>query len=70
MRRAYQLAIILLGIILVILVPQIGAQDFGSNWTATFYNSTDLTGPVVATQVGPARRELQLGNGQPGGRVR
>lgn len=26
------------------------AQDFGDNWTLTYYNSTDLTGDVAATE--------------------
>ena len=29
------------------------SQDFGTNWTATYYNSTDLTGSVAYTEVLP-----------------
>ncbi|MFN8453032.1 MAG: hypothetical protein U0521_31530, partial [Anaerolineae bacterium] len=28
-------------------------QDFGTNWTATYFNSTDLTGNSVYTEILP-----------------
>ncbi|RMF78348.1 MAG: hypothetical protein D6737_15050 [Chloroflexi bacterium] len=41
------------------------AQEFGVNWTATFFNSTDLSGPVVATQVGLPGVNFNWGEGSP-----
>jgi uncharacterized protein YraI len=39
--------------------------QFGSNWTAQFYNSTDLTGPVVATAAYPTGINQNWADGFP-----
>ena len=44
-------------------------QDFGTNWTATYYNSTDLTGSVVYTEVLPNGININWGTGSPNAAV-
>ena len=41
------------------------AQEFGSNWTATYYNTTDLSGSVVATEVGLPGINFNWGTSSP-----
>jgi len=45
------------------------SQDFGTNWTATYYNSTDLTGSVVYTEVLPNGININWGTGSPNAAV-
>ncbi len=40
-------------------------QDFGTNWTATYYNSTDLTGTSVYTEILPNGINVNWGTGSP-----
>jgi hypothetical protein len=43
---------------------------FGENWTATYYNSTDLSGPVVYTELMPKGINVNWGVGSPNPAVR
>jgi len=57
---------IILGLLLVALVPMFGVQaDFGTNWSATYYNSKDLSGPVVYTENLPNGININWGTGSP-----
>ena len=53
MKRTWRLSIILLLLVIAALVLSLAIvlAEFGTNWTGQFYNSTDLTGGVVATEV-------------------
>jgi len=55
----------LLGLMLLVVLPTASAQEFGTNWTATFFNTPDLSGPVVATQVGLPGINFNWGTGSP-----
>jgi uncharacterized protein YraI len=50
MSRRSTFLLILFTVVLVVGVTLTNAQEFGTNWTASFYNTPDLTGAVVATQ--------------------
>ncbi len=41
------------------------AQDFGTNWTASYYNSTDLSGAVVYTEQLPNGININWGTNAP-----
>ncbi len=64
---------LIFGMIALLLVLAVGslminadsAQDFGTNWTATYYNSTDLSGPVVYTEQLPTGININWGTGSP-----
>lgn len=53
MKQTWRLSIILLMLIIIglILSLAIVSADFGTNWTGQFYNTTDLSGGVVDTEV-------------------
>jgi uncharacterized protein YgiM (DUF1202 family) len=40
-------------------------RDFGTNWSASYYNTTDLTGPVVYTETLPSGINVNWGTGSP-----
>ncbi len=62
--------IIIVSAMLLALVPIFTAQaDFGTNWTASYYNSTDLTGSAVYTEVLPSGINVNWGTGSPNGAV-
>ena len=56
-----------LGLIaLMALLPGIAVQaEFGTNWVGTFYNTVDLSGPVIDTGTYPNGLNLNFGTGQP-----
>ncbi len=68
-----KLAFVLAGLLLVLLVGSMisadSLQDFGTNWTATYYNSTDLSGSVVYTEVLPNGINVNWGTGSPNAAV-
>ena len=72
-RQAGALVIILCGMMALLLLGTVisadSAQDFGTNWTATYYNSTDLTGSVVYTEVLPNGININWGTGSPNAAV-
>ncbi len=59
--------IIMMGAMLLLtLLPMFSAQaDFGTNWNATYYNSTDLSGEVAYTEVLPNGININWGSGSP-----
>ncbi|MEO8392295.1 MAG: PA14 domain-containing protein, partial [Chloroflexota bacterium] len=61
------------GLILLLVIGSMisadSSQDFGTNWTASYYNTTDLTGPVVYTEVLPTGINVNWGKGAPNGAV-
>ncbi len=66
--RYHTLALVLLlGATLVLaLMPTFGVQaDFGTNWTVSYYNSTDLSGSVVYTEQLPNGININWGTGSP-----
>ncbi|MFN8447028.1 MAG: hypothetical protein U0521_00135 [Anaerolineae bacterium] len=67
MKRRHQVValVALLGVTLLLtLVPMFSAlADFGTNWTATYYNSTDLTGNSVYTEILPNGINVNWGTG-------
>ena len=69
MKRRHQVValVALLGVTLLLtLVPMFTAlADFGTNWTATYYNSTDLTGNSVYTEILPNGINVNWGTGSP-----
>src|SRR4051812_45048950 len=72
-RQAVALVIILCGLLVLLIAGSVinadNSQDFGTNWTATYYNSTDLTGPVVYTEVLPNGININWGTGSPNAAV-
>ncbi|MBZ0297678.1 MAG: hypothetical protein K8L99_34295, partial [Anaerolineae bacterium] len=50
MRKTGAIVLLLLFTIFISLYVQ--AQDFGTNWTGTFYNNRNFQDPVVATITG------------------
>lgn len=67
MRRQF----VVLGLVLVALLAVTGsaAADFGVNWTASYYNSIDLSGNPVLSQSGIAGLNFNWGDGSPGAGV-
>ena len=65
------LAVLMLALlVLIALMPIFSAQaDFGANWTATYYNSTDLTGAVAYTETLPNGININWGTGSPNASV-
>ncbi len=64
--HAVGIAIIVCIMLALVLTPMFSAQaDFGTNWTATYYNSTDLSGPVVYTETLPNGININWGTGSP-----
>jgi uncharacterized protein YgiM (DUF1202 family) len=61
------------GLILLLVIGSMisadSSQDFGTNWTASYYNSTDLTGAVVYTETLPNGININWGTGSPNGAV-
>ncbi len=63
--QAVALAMIMFTLLLA-LMPSVSVRaDFGTNWTATYYNSTDLSGPVVYTENLPNGINVNWGTGSP-----
>src|SRR5262249_54116294 len=68
--QAGALVVIVSAILLLLVVPLFTVSaDFGTNWTATYYNSTDLTGAVVYTEVMPNGINVNWGTGSPNSAV-
>ncbi len=60
------LAIIAGAMVLLALIPMFSAfAELGTNWTASYYASTDLSGPVVYTETLPAGINVNWGSGSP-----
>ena len=69
-KRHQAVALIILVSILLALLPVLSVQaDFGTNWTATYYNSTDLSGSVAYTEVLPNGINVNWGTGSPNAAV-
>lgn len=51
MRRGF-IILMMVGALFALLSGIVVHADFGTNWTAQYYNTNDLTGPIVATQTG------------------
>ncbi len=69
-KRHQAVALVILVSILLALLPVLSVQaDFGTNWTATYYNSTDLSGSVVYTEVLPNGINVNWGTGSPNAAV-
>jgi uncharacterized protein YraI len=65
-RQGAALAIISGVLLLLALIPMFSAfAELGTNWTATYYNSTDLTGAVVFTETLPSGINVNWGTGSP-----
>jgi len=65
-QRAAALLLIVGALLLLTLMPMLGAQaESGINWNATYYNTNDLTGPVVHTEVMPTGIDVNWGTGSP-----
>lgn len=58
------LVLIVMGVLSLVLVGASYA-DFGTNWTAQYYNNTDLSGNPVVTQTGLAGVNFTYGSGSP-----
>ncbi len=62
-------AFLLVGLIAVFVLSTMisadRAQDFGTNWTASYYNSTDLSGSVVYTEQLPNGININWGTSSP-----
>ncbi len=69
MKTRYQTAalVLLLGATLLLaLMPTFSVlADFGTNWTGSYYNSTDLSGAVVYTEVLPNGININWGTNAP-----
>ena len=50
---------------LIVATPFTALAEFGTNWTATYYNSTDLSGTPVTTQTGLSQIYFNYGTGSP-----
>lgn len=48
---------------------QVASAEFGTNWFAEYYNSTDLSGPVVFSEVLPFGLNLNWSSGSPNAAV-
>lgn len=61
------IAVLILFIVLALLIstPFIAQAEFGTNWTATYYNSPDLSGTPVTTQTGLSQIYFNYGAGSP-----
>ena len=63
------LAFLLVGLLAALLLSTMisadRAQDFGTNWTVSYYNSTDLSGSVVYTEQLPNGININWGTGSP-----
>lgn len=57
--------IIIAGIVLSSIAGIIGAQEFGINWTAEFFNNPDVEGSPVTTITGIAGVNFNWGSGKP-----
>src|SRR4051794_40495978 len=55
----------LVALLLVFCGVQIASADFGSNWNADYYNSTDLSGAVVFSETLPNGLNINWGTGSP-----
>ena len=65
-QQAAALMLIVGTLLLLTLMPMLGAQaESGVNWNATYYNTADLTGPVVFTEVLPSGIDINWGTGSP-----
>ncbi|MCL4251783.1 MAG: SH3 domain-containing protein [Anaerolineae bacterium] len=66
MKRASALILVVLALVAAALLAPITAQaDFGTNWTATYYNCTDFNCPAVATQTGVNGINFNWGTSSP-----
>ena len=70
-KRNLLLLLTALALVLVVgtMISADSLQDFGTNWTASYYNSTDLTGSAVYTEVLPSGINVNWGTGSPNGAV-
>lgn len=58
------------GLMLLVLMPLLSAlAESGTNWNATYYNTNDLSGPVVYTEVLPSGIDVNWGTGSPSSAV-
>ncbi len=62
---AFVLVGLLAALFLSTMISADRAQDFGTNWTASYYNSTDLSGSVVYTEQLPNGININWGQGSP-----
>lgn len=69
MNKRHQTAALVIGfcaVLLLALMPAVGVQaDFGTNWTANYYNSPDLSGEIVYTEQLPNGINVNWGTGSP-----
>ena len=64
--QAAAFAVLVGALLLLTLMPMLGVQaESGVNWNATYYNSSDLSGPVVHTEVLPTGIDINWGTGSP-----
>src|SRR5450432_1935880 len=72
-KRTIIFSLVALTMIMVLFVGSMisadNLQDFGTNWTATYYNSTDLSGAVAYTEVLPNGININWGTGSPNAAV-
>ena len=66
-KRNISLLLIALLVVLVVgtMISAENLQDFGTNWSATYYNSKDLSGPVAYTETLPNGININWGTGSP-----
>lgn len=66
-RRSLPFLLITLLLVLVVstMISAENLQESGFNWNATYYNSPDLSGPVVRTEVLPSGIDVNWGTGSP-----
>jgi hypothetical protein len=69
-RHLRYVMIVLFALAAVALLPQsVTRADFGTNWTAQYFNSRDLSGAAVLTQTGLPGVNYSWGSGSPGSGV-
>src|SRR5215216_2177391 len=68
MNRLHRAAalMIIAALLLLVMMPLLSVQaESGTNWNATYYNTNDLSGPVVYTEVLPSGINVNWGIGSP-----
>ncbi len=68
MKKLHQAAALMMiaGLVVLAMMPLFSVQaESGANWNATYYNTNDLTGPVVYTEVLPSGININWGSGSP-----
>jgi uncharacterized protein YraI len=65
LKRIFILGVAVVALVAVVLPLAPAFADFGTNWTATYYNCYDLTCPAVVSQTGINGINFNYGTGSP-----